>query len=124
MASPPLQPAEVMVEQTVAGGPMNAKLPAEVYVSPTAVVEEDRMTHLQVECRQGSTWMEHPRRSWNSPLSLLLFLSGTDHNLLPDAGTHELVEGLALEGHQVLMDLCAHPLGEQGCLLRVHVNIV
>jgi hypothetical protein len=88
------------------------------------MVEEDHMTDLQVVCRQGSTWMEHPRRSWNSPLSLLLFLSGMDRILLPDDGTHQLVDGLALEGHQVLTDLCAHPLGEQGCLLCICVNIV
>jgi hypothetical protein len=34
MGSPPLQPAEVTVEQTAAGGPMNAELPAEESVAP------------------------------------------------------------------------------------------
>jgi hypothetical protein len=47
-----------------------------------------------------------------------------DGILLPDGGTHELVEGPTLEGHHVLMDLCAEPLVEQDRLLLLPVDVV
>jgi hypothetical protein len=64
------------------------------------------------------------RRSWSGPLTPLLLLRGTYGILQPNGSTHELVEGLALEGHKVLTDLCALPLAEQGHLLHIHVNVV
>jgi hypothetical protein len=48
-----------------------------------------------------------PRRSWSSSLAPLLPLHGRDDILLSDSVTHELVEGLALERHQLLTDLGA-----------------
>jgi hypothetical protein len=65
-----------------------------------------------------------PRRTWSGSLAPLLFLGGTNDILLPDGATHELVNGPALEGHQLLMDLGTQPLAEQGCLLCVHVDVV
>jgi hypothetical protein len=64
------------------------------------------------------------RRTWSGFLAPLLFLHGTNGILLLDGATHELVEGLALERHQLLMDLGTQPLVEQGCLLRICVNVV
>jgi hypothetical protein len=65
-----------------------------------------------------------PRRTWSVSLAPLLFLCGTDGILLSDGLTHELVEGLALEGHPLLTDLGTQPHVEQGFLLRIHVNVV
>jgi hypothetical protein len=67
MGSPTLQPAEVEVEQTATGEPADAKLPAEVYGSPTATVEENCMVGLQAECRLGGTWVEHPQKVLEGP---------------------------------------------------------
>jgi hypothetical protein len=53
-----------------------------------------------------------PRRSYSGLLSLLLFLGGTDGIVLSDGNTHELVEGLALEGHQMLTYLRTHPFSK------------
>jgi hypothetical protein len=64
------------------------------------------------------------KRSWSGPLALLIILGGTDGILLPNVITHELVEGLALDGHQVLTDLCGHPLAKQGHLLHIGVGVV
>jgi hypothetical protein len=41
--------------------------------------------------------------------------------LLPDDTTHELVEGPALEGHQLLTDLGTQTLAEESCLLCIRV---
>jgi hypothetical protein len=64
------------------------------------------------------------KRTWNGSLAPLLFLRGTNGILLPDGATHELVEGPTVEGHQLLTDLSTHPLVEQGCLLRIRVDMV
>jgi hypothetical protein len=80
------------------GRPVHEEPPAEVYGSPTMVME-DRAIGLPVESRPGNTWAENPRKSWSSPPSLLFFLSGIDGIFLPDGSTHELVEGPSLEGH-------------------------
>jgi hypothetical protein len=64
MGSLPLQPTEELeVEQAAMGRPAKAGLAAEVDGSPTAMVEEDRTTGLQVECRPSGICAEHPRRS-------------------------------------------------------------
>jgi hypothetical protein len=50
--------------------------------------------------------------TWSGFLALLPFLRGTDGILLPDGATHELVDGPALEMHQLLMDLGTQSLAE------------
>jgi hypothetical protein len=65
-----------------------------------------------------------PRRTRSDSVAPHLFLGGTDGILLPDDITHELVEGPALEGHQVLTDLGTQPLAEQGCRLHIRVDVV
>jgi hypothetical protein len=60
----------------------------------------------------------------SGPLAHLLFLRGTDGIVLSDGSTHELDAGLAVEGHEVLTDLHAQPLVEQGHLLCICVNVV
>jgi hypothetical protein len=65
-----------------------------------------------------------PRRTSSGSLSPLLFLGGTDGILLPDGTTHELVEGPALEGHQLLTDLGTQSFVEHSCLLCIRVNLV
>jgi hypothetical protein len=61
MGRPSLQSVELEVEQTVAGELADAELPTEVYDSPTAIAaKEDHVAGLQVECRLGGNWVEHP----------------------------------------------------------------
>jgi hypothetical protein len=55
---------------------------------------------------------------------LPLFSSLVAGILLADGATHELVEGPALEGHQLLTNLSTQPLVEQGCPLRIRVDMV
>jgi hypothetical protein len=59
MGSLALQPTEAEVEQTTTGGPTNVELHAEVYGSPTTIVEQD-CVGLEVECRPGNTWARRP----------------------------------------------------------------
>jgi hypothetical protein len=97
--------------------------PTELDRSPTMVVEEGVTTGLLVGCRPGSTWAERPRRSYRGPLPLLL-LGHMDGVFLPYGSTHQLVEGLALERHEVLTDLGTEPLPKQGRVLLIWVSVV
>jgi hypothetical protein len=125
MGSPALQSMELDVEQTTEAELVDVQLLVEGYGNPTsATMEENHPAALQVGCRPGDTWVDHPKRTWSSSLAPLLFLRGTNGILPPDGATHELVEGLALEDHRLLMDLGAQPLAEQGCLLRIHVDVL
>jgi hypothetical protein len=63
-----------------------------------------------------------PRRSYRGPLPLLL-LGHMDGVFLPYGSTHQLVEGLALERHEVLTDLGTEPLPKQGRVLLIWVSV-
>jgi hypothetical protein len=46
-----------------------------------------------------------------------------DGVFLPYGSTHQLVEGLALERHEVLTDLGTEPLPKQGRVLLIWVSV-
>jgi hypothetical protein len=65
-----------------------------------------------------------PSRPKQRPLLPLLLNTSTTSVLLLNRGAHKLIQGIALEQHQVLMKHRVEPLMEQHHLLLIGVRVV
>jgi hypothetical protein len=61
MGTQPQSAVELKMEQSDVGRLEDMGPPAEVDGGSTATTKESHMAGLKVECRPGSTWVEHPQ---------------------------------------------------------------